>query len=274
MLTKVLSVFDYINVATIHNETFPGQNLITNATYSELINLASIHEWNLAYNSSDPVRAISGSILAGQTVNALQAVIDDVAAKKTTAPRFNVQFGAYGTFMAFFGLANLPAVNPDFYGICDYASSMAFELVAPTVDAKESDISVRFLFANGTAAYHEFKNYPLFGQDKTTLPWADFKNGMSKFAVMNNQQWCNTCGNTSGSCAPNSTASTADQSSASGSSSGVSRPVAGVIGALVTLVVILGAQALVMLVGGVRFAKKSTLARAQQNTGAASAGKA
>ncbi|PTB81327.1 phosphoglycerate mutase-like protein, partial [Trichoderma longibrachiatum ATCC 18648] len=257
------SIFDYINVATIHNSSIPSSSLLTNSTLSTLYDLASTHEWNLAYNASEPARAIAGSVLAGQILTALQSIAES---SKPSSPRINVQFGAYGAFMAFFGLAQLPAASNDFYGICDYASSMALELVAPSPDkTSPDDLSVRFLWSNGTAGEHGLKEYPLFGQKQTTLSWNDFKAGISKFAVASTQDWCTVCGNTDGTCAANAT----DSSSPSAQSddhheggSGISRPVAGVIGALVTLGVILGLEALVLLLGGLRLVKKSTLAGA------------
>ncbi|KAK1240808.1 hypothetical protein MKX07_006241 [Trichoderma sp. CBMAI-0711] len=261
------SIFDYINVATIHNASIPSSSLLTNSTLKTLYDLASTHEWNLAYNASEPSRAIAGSVLAGQILTALEAIAEpSSSSSSSSAPRINVQFGAYGAFMAFFGLAQLPAASTDFYGICDYASSMALELVAPSPDrTSPDDLSVRFLWSNGTAAAHGLKEYPLFGQEKqTTLSWNDFKAGMNKFAVASTQDWCSVCGNTDGACANSTDASGSPsaQSSSSdkGSGSGISRPVAGVIGALVTLGVILGVEALVLLLGGLRLVKKSTLA--------------
>ncbi|KAM3445453.1 hypothetical protein NHJ13734_000366 [Beauveria thailandica] len=254
------TVFDYINVASIHNQTIPSGDLVKPAM-PRLLSLASIHEWNLAYNSSEPVRAIAGSVLAGQVLGALDAL-----AKGTKgAPTFNAQFGAYGTFMAFFGLAQLPAASSDFYGICDYASSMAFELVTNATTGSDGkynpdDLSVRFFFANGTATDSSFKQWPLFAQKETTLSWSAFKDGMNKFAIQDNAHWCNTCGSTSGKCAASGTSSDGGSASThSSGSGGVSRPVAGVIGALVTLAVVLGVQAAIMLIGGFRLMRKSSL---------------
>ncbi|KAK9438883.1 Histidine phosphatase superfamily, clade-2 [Metarhizium brunneum] len=264
------TIWDYINVAKIHNSSIPSENLINSQTFDRLFNLASVHEWNLAYNASEPVRAIAGSVLAGQILDSLQAIVDGTKG----AARFNAQFGAYGTFMAFFGLAQLPKASQDFYGIVDYASSMTFELFTTSTAAKPStdDINVRFLFANGTAANNELKPFPLFGQDKTSLSWSDFRSGMTKFAIADTKHWCTLCGSTSSTCAANSTSGSDDPSAQSNASSdnGVSKPVAGVIGALVTLIVILGIQAAVMLLGGLRLVKKSTLARA--NNGPETAG--
>ncbi|PHH67201.1 hypothetical protein CDD81_2970 [Ophiocordyceps australis] len=250
------SIFDLINAASIHNSTIPSSDLVTPAVRSRLYHLASVHEWNLAFNTSQPVRAVAGAVLAVQVLNSLQALVD----ARPNAPHLNAQFGPYGTFMAFFGLAQLPIVSSDFMGICDYASSMAFELVTSSDAATVApqDIFVQFSFANGSAADNGLKLFPLFGQDKLALPWLEFKTAMSSFAVADSKHWCDFCGNTGGKCA-------AYQDSASGASSssshdsGVSKPVAGVIGALVTLVVILALQAAVMLIGGLRLVRKSTV---------------
>ncbi|KAI0815646.1 putative histidine acid phosphatase [Xylaria sp. FL0064] len=269
------TIFDYVNVATIHNQTIPASDLLTNDTLRELKLLANQHEWGLAYNSSDQVRAIAGATLAGQIVEALNATI--AAAGKQ--PIVNIQFGAYGVFLSFFGLAQLPAVSDDFTGVVDYAASMSFELVtnASVSDSYPSadDISVRFRFSNGSAATLTPAAYPLFGQDETLLPWSTFASKMNKFAVSTTPDWCRVCGVTTGQCASNATSGGDDGSSSSTSShkSGntISLPVAGVIGALVTLAVVLGAEALIYLIAGLTLTKKSTLAAAQANAGGASA---
>ncbi|KAF4990892.1 hypothetical protein FGRMN_8201 [Fusarium graminum] len=253
------TIYDLINVARIHNSSIPSEDLLTEATLDKLYNLASVHEWNLAYNSSEPVRAIAGSVLAGQIIEALEPL-----AKGEKAPKVNIQFGAYAAFMSYFGLAGLEKVSSDFTGVVDYASSMAFELVTNATKPTADDVSVRFYFANGTASENTPKLFPLFGGDKTTISWKDFKSGMADFAIEDNKHWCKLCGNTDGICASGSDDdnSASSQCSVGDSGNGVSKPVAGVIGALVTLAVILGIQAAVILFGGLRLVKKSTLAAA------------
>ncbi|KAI0430934.1 putative histidine acid phosphatase [Xylaria sp. FL1042] len=272
------TIFDYINVATIHNQTIPASDLLTNDTLRELKLLANQHEWGLAYNSSDEIRAIAGATLAGQVVDALNATVAGAGAQ----PVVNVQFGAYGVFLSFFGLAKLPSISDDFTGVVDYAASMAFELVTnasvsvggsyPSAD----DISVRFRFTNGSAAALTPQVYPLFGQEETLLPWTTFAAEMNKFAISTTPDWCRVCGVTTGSCASNATSgddggSSSSTTSSHKSGSNISLPVAGVIGALVTLVVVLGAEALIYVVSGLTLAKKSTLAAAQAGAGGASA---
>ena len=186
-----------------------------------------------------------------------------------------IQFGAYGSFQSFFGLANLTSANPDFYGAPDYTSTMAFELyteAAPSPFPAESDLRVRFLFHNGTTSNDSQPVvYPLFGGSAKDLSWQDFASGIQKFAVGDQRDWCQACGNTTGVCADASgtssgsgSAGSAGSASSNGSGSGMSLAVAGVIGAMVTLAVILGLEGLILLIGGFRLVSKKRLGAGQQ----------
>ena len=183
-----------------------------------------------------------------------------------------IQFGAYGSFQSFFGLANLTAANPDFFGVPDYATTMTFELyteAAPSPFPAASDLRVRFLFHNGTTSNDsEPVVYPLFGGSANDLSWQDFMNGMNKFAIGDQKTWCQACGNSTGVCADAAASSgngssSPDSSSSGGSGSGMSLAVAGVIGAMVTLAVILGLEGLILLVGGFRLVNKKRLGAGQ-----------
>jgi hypothetical protein len=236
----------------------------------QLRTLADNHEFNLAYNSSDPIRAISGATLAAQIVQSLNSTITSAG-----KPKLNIQFGAYGSFQSFFGLANLTSASNDFYGIPDYASTMVFELYTegtsqsmPSAD----DLRVRFLFHNGTtSSSSEPTVYPLFGGNSSSLTWTDFTSGMNKFAVGDQQSWCTACGNSTGVCAGYSTSSstgngTSDSASASPGGNNLSPAVNGVIGAMVTLAVILGLEGLILAFGGFRLVSKKRLAQQDKVT--------
>lgn len=254
------TIFDYLNVGRIHNSSseFPHEKDLTNEVYGQLLQLASNQEYSLAYNESEPVRAIDGAVLAGQILGSLNEIVVSSGNLK-----LGLQLGSYGTFLSFFGLAQLPAASVNFTGIPDYASSFALELVtnATGSDIPSTDeISVRFMFHNGTiTGSDEPTVYPLFGQSNTLLSWNDFKTETEKFAIISDTQWCTQCGNTGGKCAGSvsiSSSPNSASSSASSGSGGISRAVAGVIGAMVTLAVILGLEALFILVGGFRIAKR------------------
>lgn len=148
---------------------------------------------------------------------------------------------------------------------------MTFELftdAAPTPFPAVDDIQVRFLWHNGTTGNSSTPTaYPLFGQSNLTLSWNDFVTGMNEFAIGSQSDWCDACGNTTGVCASSTLASPSSGGKGGSSSGGggggggggVSRPVAGVIGAMVTLAVVLGVEGLIMLVAGFRLVSKKRL---------------
>lgn len=264
----MLPVFDLINVARIHNKTIPASDLLTDETMWQLTHLANVHEWNLAFNETEPIRAISGAVLAGQVLRHLEAAMKTNDKGQAAVP-LGIQFGAYASFSSFFGLAQLHKQSADFMSIVDYASSMVFELVTNATGAPApDDVAVRFLFANGTAAEHAPAPFALFGRAETLLPWSVFHSEMNKFAIADTKHWCTACGNTTGTCAAFADSAEADApgtaSKPDGTASSLSPAVAGVIGALVTLVVVLGVEALVYFLAGLRLVKKPTLARHAQ----------
>jgi hypothetical protein len=261
-------VYDLINVAEIHNSSIPSSSVLTEDVLLQTRTLADAHEWELAFNSSDNARAISGMQLAGEILAYLNGTIT-----KQGAQKLGIQFGAYASFFSFFGLADLPAANPDFRGIPNYASSMVFELFTNADDVSTfpstDDLRVRFLFHNGSASIsNEPTVYPLFGGSAQDLSWTDFSNGISKFAIHTTQQWCTACGNTTGTCAQYAPTTNSNPPPTQQSSShGMSAAIGGVIGAMVTLAVILGIEALAILLGGFRLVSKKRLAN-QPNSAA------
>jgi hypothetical protein len=258
-------VYDAIHVAEIHNSSIPNSDTLTNSTLHQLQTLADAHEWGLAYNASDNMRAIAGMQLAGEVISYMNNIISTGGSKK-----FGVQFGAYATFMSFFGLVDLQKASTDFTGVVDYASSMVFELFT-NADVSSGfpgadDLQIRFLFHNGTAANtSEPTVYPLFGGNDNAVSWNDFQTNLNKFAVSTTEQWCTKCGNSTGTCAayaPSGNAASAQSSN----DNGISPAIGGVIGAFVTLAVVLGSLAAFMLVGGFRLVSKRAFARGVPST--------
>lgn len=141
---------------------------------------------------------------------------------------------------------------------------MVFELVSnstsPAPAAEET--SIRFYFQNGTFASNSslLTSYPLFNSSAPS--WMDFVREMNNFAIGDQIEWCAACGNTTGVCAssssspPPASGGVGAGKGSGGSGGGVSNPVAGVIGALVTLAVVLGLEAAVMVIAGLRVARK------------------
>ena len=201
-------------------------------------------------------------VLAGEIVEFLNQTITGDGKQKV-----GIQFGAYATALSLFGLLDLPKTNEDFTGVIDYASSLVFELVTDADVSSgfpaEKDLSVRFLFHNGTATEDSQPTaFPLFGGDATTIPYTQFTDKVGQFAVHSSEQWCKKCGNTSGTCAAyagsGNGASVSSQEKKGGN--GISPAIGGVIGAMVTLAVVLGSLAAFMLLGGFRLVSKKHLA--------------
>ncbi|KAG9200255.1 hypothetical protein G6514_007468 [Epicoccum nigrum] len=265
-------VYDLINVAEIHNSSIPSSDVLTNSTLHQLLTLANAHEYGLAYNASDDTRAIAGMQLAGEILSYMNSTVTSGGAKK-----LGVQFGAYATALSLFGLLDLPKTSADFTGVIDYASSLVFELVT-TADTSsglafpaEEDLSVRFLFHNGSASLASPPTpFPLFGGRDATVPYALFRDKVSAFAVGNSEQWCKKCGNTAGTCAAytdGNSGSGVSSSQQNKRGSAISPAIGGVIGAMVTLAVVLGSLAAFMLLGGFRLVSKKQLVGAGEKGG-------
>ncbi|EEH38724.1 hypothetical protein PAAG_08451 [Paracoccidioides lutzii Pb01] len=262
-------IWDLLNVAMIHNSTdsLPADKLPSQENFDRLRELADVHEFNLAYNASSPIRAVSGSTLAGEVLSGLREVISTGGSKT----KLNVQFGAYAIFLSFFGLSKLSETNPNFMKIPDYASSMAFELVtnASTSSSSpfpnQSDISVRFLFRSGSVIPGAPETMPvaysLFGQSDTLMPWSEFESNMEKIAISTEKEFCEACSETPERCDGGSdgTDGTARASTGAGKRNGMSTAVAGVVGAMVALAAIMGLQSFIFLAGGFRLVKKSDI---------------
>ncbi|MGG6495317.1 UNVERIFIED_CONTAM: hypothetical protein NY603_20565, partial [Bacteroidetes bacterium 56_B9] len=83
---------------------------------------------------------------------------------------FSLMTGSYDTFLALFGLMELPSQSSDFRGLPDYAASMVFELYSEADDAEfpergtvDQDLRVRFLFRNGTDEGDDLTSWRLGG---------------------------------------------------------------------------------------------------------------
>lgn len=237
--------------------------------------------------------------LAAQVVQYLNSTLTSAG----SANQFGIQFGAYASFQALFGLMNMTVTSSalnqttadDFWGIPDYASTMIWELYSNSTGASgngtvvssaytnTADLFVRFLFHNGTTySYDEPNAFPMFGYSSVSMPWNTFLTNMNAISIGTTAAWCNICGASSSTICTTSTATTSSNStttssgssststtaaasstSTSSSKSHISNAVAGVIGAMVTLAVILGLEAIFLLVGGYKLISKRRLNTAE-----------
>lgn len=228
-------VFDLLNVGSIHNESFASA--ITAPQLSQLRYYANALEWGHTYNLTQPTRSIGGMALAGAILRQLNQTVSTQGNLK-----LSLMAGSYDTFLAFFGLTNLNAVNADFMGLPGYASSMAFELFTnentTTFPRDTADLRVRFLFRNGTDGSIPLVAFPLF--DRNSISYDDFVDELGSRAINSVGEWCSTCQSSVGFCSQDDSVSSSRDSSSSSvnhddSSSDLTAVHAGVIGAMTTL---------------------------------------
>ncbi|KZL80153.1 acid phosphatase [Colletotrichum incanum] len=224
-------IFDLVNVARIHNSTSQARN-VTDEDLLQLRTLADSAEFGYNFNASQPARSIHARTLTARILAQLnQTVVSEGKLK------FSLLSGSYDAFLAFFGLTDLVAVSDDFYGLPDYASTMAFELVSDDATAfpadVDADLHVRFLFRNGT--FGELTAFPLFRTGEETISWPRFVSEMQKRAISTVEEWCSACSSLVSFCAAYQDEATSSSTNHGG---GMSNGVAGVIGAVVTLGVV------------------------------------
>jgi len=206
---------------------------------------------------TDHVKSIAGRSLATQILSTFYNAIT----MEGRTNKLNLWFGDFEPMVSFAALAGLTSEqNAIFYNVPPFGSSYVFELVSmlpegdpDTTFPNSSDMYVRFFFQNGTDEYSRATAYPLFGRSPSQIliPYTEFVTGLSKFSLSGIKEWCVTCGSYSIFC-PAFTG--VDNSSASGNvrRHGLSPAIAGVIGAVVALVVAAILFGLLMAIAGFR----------------------
>lgn len=222
-------IFDLLNVASIHNVSHNGT--VSAEDLLQLRSLADEWEFGMAYDAEDSSRSIGGQTFAGGILEQLDTMVSSQGKLK-----FSLLVGSYDTFLAFFGLSNLTAASPNFYGLPDYASTMAFELFTEqnvTAFPEVENLRIRFLFRNGSTQGQAPTVFPLFGSEEETIPYFEFVSKMGEFAITSPEQWCGTCQSEALFCEAYSARSTIAQNA----NSGLSNAAAGAIGAAVAIAV-------------------------------------
>lgn len=251
-------IFDYINVGMIHNDTIAKR--VTPTELLQLRTLADSQEWALNGNISsvkEPgVLPVSGRTLANKILTQLASIIDSSGKKN----KFSLLIGSYDTFLSFFALLQLPNSDTNFFGLPDYASTIAFELISysdnPTFPKDGKDLYIRFLFRNGTDDANPLREYPIFGHSHTdaVMQWVDFRSAMAGISISSALQWCGICNATELFC-PVSAGINTNNSQEPQKTHKLSPITAGVVGATCALAFVGAAMALMMVFFGVRFGR-------------------
>jgi hypothetical protein len=254
------TLWEYAAFEYQHNQSIYNSNSFTTDDLDQLYNLASAQQWE--FNTPDSTGTIKA--MAGRTYASfvLQQFSHQIASNGS-AGKLSLLFGSFEPMLSFFALSNL-ATGPSaslFNSLPLHGSTMTFELYsyAETPSKNEaipfpdtSDLWVRFLFRNGTGDSKPLIEYSLFGRDNSeeAMDWADFVEGMGDFSLDDLVNWCLDCESGSLFCeALMQNYSNETESSSAKSEKGLSAPIAGVIGATVTIGLGLVVAAILALVG-------------------------
>jgi len=246
-LENMFNIFDYMNVQSIHNETF-AKNL-PDGYLNRVRALANFHEYGVF--SSPQVDGIGN--IAGRTM--LPAIIGGFQqiANASNPLKFVYEAIAYKPFLSLFNMTGVAQTYPELAGIVEYAAAVVYE-VRP--GATPSDPMIRMIFKNGTNDI--YRTYNMFGQPGD-IPLSMFTSQLEKASINTTAQWCITCANSQdrgcGTCDNAAMAALASQA-ANEHHSALSNAAAGVIGAAVTAAVIIIALTIFSMLGCVSFGRK------------------
>ena len=257
-------IWDYLNYQNIHNGTV-ADNL-------DPVELATVKvlaaDWMFAMyantslsgkKNGDQIGAIAGRTFASRLLQAFYTTINTQGA----SDKMTLLFGSFEPMIAFAALADLASPQHSaFFNIPEPGSSFIFELFAlrdndvgtyPELD----EIYVRFLYQNGTGEDSTAVEYPLFGRSPslTMMSLSDFITGIENIMIYNVEDWCETCSSYSIFCPAFTDSNSNTILGQDSSRKGMNAAVAGVIGAVVALVVFGLIIAAIMLLGGCRLQK-------------------
>ncbi|GAA6059827.1 hypothetical protein JCM10212_003739 [Sporobolomyces blumeae] len=267
-LKNAYNVYDYMNVQSVHNETFANELAkLPEGTLSRAADVASWLQYSLFSDPApDGLGNLAGRAIFPRIINSLEAFITE--ANEVKIAHYHM---SYKPFLSIFNMTNLAAATepafPNPTSMVDYASGAVFELrpnSASTASAasSRSRYDVRFGFRNGSSTQSDVTYYPLFGSGQLDMDLATFSQNLEPYAIANNSVWCDLCSN-DGTVPACSTWSLAKDYEAlatryKAAVPALSNASAGGIGAGVTIVVALGVVALMRYLGLVSFGKRGT----------------
>lgn len=240
---NAVSIADYLEYEVLHNSTtldhLFGDDLIRARFLADQFTYATNGQ-DASFLSGSTIGAVSP--IAGQTLAANILKSFNMFMTDGTAPQMTLLFGGDEPAVALASLVGLASEQqPNFYSRPVRGASLVFELYSFGTDSDDdsypdsSEMYVRFFLHNGTDTSTEFVSFPLFGHgpSQTYIPWTDFQTEIETFSVQSIEEWCLRCNASSVFCT-----GALDRGDSTHQKKGMAPAVAGVIGAVVTLIVI------------------------------------
>ncbi|KAL3464259.1 histidine phosphatase superfamily [Aspergillus heterothallicus] len=236
------SISEFLDYQTVHNESFlhslSAEDVKRARWYAGKYVWATNGNTSRSNDSRDTsIRTIAGEGLISSVLNAFGSNVEGRGADS----KMTLQFGGYQTAVSFTSLLRLVKTeDSNFTSLPNLGASFILELFSienetyPTYpDA--SKLYVQFLLRNGTGS--DFRPYPLFGYSPSNMavPFQEFQAHMQKISLGSVTDWCQRCNSSAVFC---SGVLNAGQSQHNNGGRGISPAVGGVIGAVVTIVVL------------------------------------
>lgn len=245
---NAVGISDYLEYEALHNSSiysWTSENEISRVRWlADRYTYATNAQGGSAFPQSTIgiVNPIAGQTLASSILHAFDLNIQHFGSQQ----KMTLLFGSDKPAVALASLLGLATKQqPNFFSRPVRGASLVFELYSFETDGTASsypsvdELFVRFFLHNGTNTSTEFEPFSLFGHgpSRTYIPFAEFRSELETFAVLSAEEWCMRCNSESIFCTGalgNQVISHKKQ----GMEHGIGPAVAGVIGAVVTLVVI------------------------------------
>ncbi|KAF2856277.1 phosphoglycerate mutase-like protein [Plenodomus tracheiphilus IPT5] len=273
---SALEIADYLRYQHQHNTSiYTALTSDSNyaSLYPQILRLADTEAWYLYGNTSttsphsSTYRAMAGQTVANSILSQFRLLIASrlhgASPSTDLSNALTFFFGEQEPMVSLLSLISADIHNTYFRSIPTYGSAMVFELYSTGENAdfptNNEDLWVRFYYHNATRGFQEDKivTYPILGNGPsgTDIPWREFESVVQSFSV-ERVEWCGSCDSPAVFCeGVNGGAQDPlrNEPATSWRRGKVSPAVAGVIGAIVALVVAGLLFALVALLLGVRF---------------------
>jgi len=246
-LENMWNIFDYMNVESIHNETFAAA---LPAGYLERVRaLANYHEYGVFSSPQlDGPGNIAGRAILPSMINGFNSINN-----ASNPLKFVYEAISYKPFISLFNMTGVAQTYPQLAGVVEYAAAVVYEVRKPT---SGNDPMVRMIFKNGTTDV--FNTYNMFGASGD-IPLSQFVNTLSPAAVNTTAEWCIACNNNvDRGCGTCDNPALASQAASAGHhhDGPLSPAAAGVLGAGLAVAVFLIALTTLALLGFITFGKK------------------
>lgn len=255
---NAVEIGEYLEYEAVHNDTLMDAINVGDVALARW--LADQYIWATSSQTSSSsemqsnVTAVAGQTLASSILQAFDANIQSQGSQQMMTMLFGGDEPAVA-LASLLGLAD--EQNPNFYSRPVRGGSLVFELYSfddsyiPSYPSTDG-LYVRFFLHNGTSNDTTWQSYPLFGHgpSRDFLPYNEFVQEIETFSLGSTEQWCTLCKSESVFCK----GVLGDKDSTQ--KKRMAPAVAGVIGAVITLVAIGLLTVIGLLVCRVRFRKR------------------